>query len=150
VREGRAYSKRKMSLFSKLKEMKILLVDDDKWIRDSLSLFFEREGYLLVACESEEEGLEKLEDQTYVIIIVDYRLPGMDGLAFFKRIEKTHPDPTKILLTAYKENKIISEATRIGINKFIEKPFTVKTLEESFSKVTEKREEKIRNHPLPG
>ncbi len=132
-----------MSLFNKLKEMKILLIDDDQWIRESLSLFLKSEGYLLVACETAEEGLETLRDETYDIIIVDYKLPGMDGMEFFKRIEGSHPDSMKILLTAYKENKIISEATRIGVNDYIEKPFTVETLERSFSKFFEKREEKI-------
>lgn len=132
-----------MCFSSKLREMKILLIDDDKWIRDSLSLFFESEGCLLVACETGEEGLETLRDQAYDIIIVDYKLPGMDGLEFLKRIEGAHPGSMKVLLTAYKEDKVISEATRIGVDDFIEKPFTAKTIEESLSRLIERQEKKI-------
>lgn len=131
-------------------KMKILLIDDDKWIRDSLNLFLKSEGYFLVACESGEEGLEKLRDETFNIIIVDYKLPGIDGLDFFKRIKGLHPDSMKILLTAYKENGIIYDATRIGVNEFIQKPFKIKTLQDSLSKFVEKREEKVRNHLLRG
>jgi DNA-binding NtrC family response regulator len=139
-----------MYFSTKLKELKILLIDDDKWVRDSLSLFFESEGYLLVACETGEEGLETLRDQTYDIIIVDYKLPGMDGLEFLKKIEKPYPGSMKVLLTAYKEDKIVAEATRIGVDDFIQKPFTAKMIEESFSRLIEKREQKIRSPQLPG
>jgi CheY-like chemotaxis protein len=131
-----------MCFSRRLKEMKILLIDDDKWIRDSLSLFFEGEGYLLVACETGEEGLETLRDQTYDIIIVDYKLPGMDGLEFLRRIEELHPGSMKVLVTAYKEDKVIAEANRIGVDDFIEKPFTAKTIEESLSRLIEKQEQK--------
>ncbi|NWG04211.1 MAG: response regulator [Syntrophaceae bacterium] len=132
-----------MCFFSKLRELKILLIDDDKWIRDSLSLFFESEGIFLVACETAEEGLETLRDQTYDIIIVDYKLPGMDGLEFLKRVKESHPGSMKVLLTAYKEDKVVAETNRIGVDDFIEKPFTAKTIEESLSRLIEKQEQKI-------
>jgi len=90
-----------MELFSKLKEMKILLIDDDEWIRDSMRLFFEGEGCHLLALKTAEEGLEALKSKTYDIIIVDYRLPGMDGLKFPKLIQGSNPNAKKILITAY-------------------------------------------------
>ena len=127
----------KVDLFGKLKEMKMLLIDDDEWIRDSLSLFFEGEGCHLVAVETAEEGMEELKRQDYDIIIVDYRLPGMDGLDFFKRIKKLYPSVKKILITAYGNNALVSEAAQLGIHDFIEKPFTTQTIETSLSKVIE-------------
>ena len=60
-----------MNLFSKLKKMKILLIDDDEWIRDSLSVFFESEGCHLEAFESAEEDLGVLNEKIYKIIIDD-------------------------------------------------------------------------------
>jgi CheY-like chemotaxis protein len=54
-----------MDLFSKLKKMRILLIDDDEWIRDSLSLYFEGEGCHLFALETAEEGIEALKGQNY-------------------------------------------------------------------------------------
>ena len=117
--------------------MKILLIDDDEWIRDSLGLYFEDEGCQLFALETAEEGIEALKDQNYDIIMVDYRLPGMDGLEFLKRIQKTQPNALKVLITAYKSKGVVSEALKIGIQDFIEKPFTTKTIKGSLTRLIE-------------
>jgi DNA-binding NtrC family response regulator len=124
-----------MDLFEKLKEMRMLLIDDDEWIRDSLSLFFEGEGCHLSALETAEEGMEALKKQDYDIIIADYKLPGMDGLEFLSRIQDSHPDVMKILITAYGSEEVVSEAKRLGAMDFIQKPFTSETVEESLSRL---------------
>jgi DNA-binding NtrC family response regulator len=129
-----------MELFGKLRHMKILLIDDDEWIRDSLGLYFEGEGCHLLAVETAEEGVDALKKQNYDIVMVDYRLPGMDGLEFLKRIQKTKTLAMKVLVTAYRNEEVVSEAANMGIHDFIEKPFTIKTIEESLSKLIEKRE----------
>jgi len=128
-----------MDLFSKLKEMKIILIDDDKWIRDSLSIFFEYEGCHLLAFETAEEAMEELKMHDCDIIIVDYKLPGMDGLALLKRIQDSHLDAMKILITAYRSEVVISEAINMGVKEIIEKPFTSKIIEATLSRLIEAR-----------
>ena len=130
----------KVDLFGKLKEMKMLLIDDDEWIRDSLSLFFEGEGCHLVAVETAEEGMEELKRQGYDIILVDYRLPGMDGLEFLEQIKDSHPDALTILITAYGSKDVFLKARKIGVQSFIDKPFTIRTIEDSLSRLIKKRE----------
>ena len=130
-----------MDLFSKLRTMDILLIDDDEWIRDSLSIFFEGEGCHLTALETAEEGMEALKGQNYDIVITDYRLPGMDGLEFLKRIQDMQPHAMKVLITAYGSGEVVSEANKIGIHDFIEKPFTTKTIEASLSRLVNAREQ---------
>ena len=93
--------KGRMDLFKKLRKMKTLLIDDDKWIRDSMNLFFESEGCHLTVLESAEEGLEIFRNNDYDIIIADYYLPGMDGIEFFRQIQDSHGNAIKILITAY-------------------------------------------------
>jgi DNA-binding NtrC family response regulator len=132
-----------MDLFSKLKKMRILLIDDDEWIRDSLGIYFEGEGCQLLALETAEEGLEVLKKQDCDIVMVDYRLPGMDGLEFLKRIQKTQPHALKVLITAYRSEEVVSAALKMGIQDFIEKPFTTKTIEECLSRVIENHEQEI-------
>ncbi|MEJ2727741.1 MAG: response regulator [Deltaproteobacteria bacterium] len=122
-----------MDLFARLKTMKILLVDDDEWIRDSLRIFFEAEGCHIVALETAEEAMKELTCQDYDIIITDYRLPGMDGVEFFKQIKNSHPDSIKILITAYKSDVVVSEAKKAGVQHLIAKPFTSETIEASLS-----------------
>jgi DNA-binding NtrC family response regulator len=131
-----------MDLVDKLKGMKILLIDDDEWIRDSLSLFFELEPCAFRALETAEQGLKELESKDYDIIILDYRLPGMNGLEFLKRIQGTHPKVIKILITAYGSKEIFSQAIELGVHDFIDKPFSTKAIEDSLSRLTKEREEK--------
>jgi DNA-binding NtrC family response regulator len=130
-----------MDLYNKLREMKMLLIDDDEWIRDSLSIFFEGEGCQIKALETAEEGLEALKKQSYDIIIVDYRLPGMDGLDFLKRIKDTTPSVMKILITAYGSENVVTDAKQMGIQDLIEKPFTTKTIEASLSRLIGKHDQ---------
>ena len=77
-------------------------------------------------------------------------LPGRDGLEFFKRIQESHPRAMKILVTAYAEAAVVSKAVSIGIENFIEKPFTSKTIEESLLRIIEEEKQKNGSPILPG
>ena len=105
-----------------------MLIDDDEWIRDSLTLFFESEQCHLNAVETAEEGLESLRNQRYDIIITDYWLPGMNGLKFFKRIFETSRDAIKILITAHGSPEISEEAKKLHVHALIAKPFSSDTV----------------------
>ena len=117
-----------MNAFKKLKKIKTLLVDDDEFIRDSLKIAFKAKGCALQVAESAEEGLEAVRGESFDIIISDFRLPGMNGLDFIRQATAIQPDAIRFLITAYRDDHIVSEAVRIGINDFIEKPFSVKKL----------------------
>jgi DNA-binding NtrC family response regulator len=132
----------KMDLFEKLRSMKVLLIDDDEWVRDSLELFFTGEGCDLSALANAEEGMEALKKQRYDIIICDYKLPGMDGLSFFKGIKLSHPDIITVLITAYGNVDLASDAIRIGIDDFIPKPLTTNAIEKSLTRLLEKHGDK--------
>ena len=135
-----------MHLFNTLRKMRILLIDDDEWIRDSLRLYFETEGCQLIALETAEEGLAALRQDSYDIIIVDYKLPGQDGIEFLKHIRNAHSDTIKILITAYKSEPVVSEAKKLGIQGLIEKPFTSETFFGSLSYLIKKREKREEFH----
>ncbi len=124
-----------MNLFVKLKQLKLLLIDDDEWIRDSMRLFFESEGCDLVTLVTAEEALEMIEKQPFDIIIADYRLPGMDGIELFRRIRSSCRCAMKILITAYMNEKVVSAAKKAGVHDLIEKPFNTENIEESLSKL---------------
>ena len=132
-----------MDLFNKLRTMNILLIDDDEWIRHSMGIFFEFEGCDLRTLETAEEGLEELKRQDYKVIIADYGLPGMDGLEFLRRSQKTHPNAMKVLITGYSSREIISEAYKLGVQDVIKKPFTIESIEESLCRLIKEQEQKI-------
>lgn len=120
--------------------MKILIIDDDEWIRDSLRIFFETEGCHVVVLETAEEGLAELKYQNFDLIIVDYKLPGLDGIEFLKRTHDEHSDTMKVLITAYRTDSVISEARKLKIQGFIQKPFTSESLMDSLAHLMAMRE----------
>lgn len=80
------------------------------------------------AAESAEEGFKAIKEEQFDVIISDFRLPGINGLDFLKLASVTHPHAVNILITAYRDEYIFSEAIRMGVTEFIEKPFSVKVL----------------------
>ena len=117
-----------MNAFKKLKKIKTLLVDDDEFIRDSLKIAFKAKGCALQVAESAEEGLKAVKGESFDIIISDFRLPEMNGLDFIRETTVIQPDAIRFLITAYRDDHIVSDAVRKGIHDFIEKPFSVKKL----------------------
>ncbi len=117
-----------MNPFNELKDFKTLLVDDDEFIRDSLKIAFTTKGCSLRVAETAEEGLQAVKEEQFDIIISDFRLPGMNGLDFLKMATATHPAAVNILITAYRDEHMFSEALRMGVTEFLEKPFSVKAL----------------------
>lgn len=129
-----------MDLFSKLKNLKLLIIDDDEWVRDSLCWYFECEGCNILALETAEEGLKVLKKQDFDIIFIDYRLPGINGIEFIKRIQKKHPKALKILITAYGRKEVILEARKAGVQDYIAKPFTSEMVEASLTRLLKNQE----------
>jgi DNA-binding NtrC family response regulator len=115
--------------------MRLLLIDDDEWVRDSLRLFFESEGCQIVALETAEEGLNATMNRNFDIIIVDYRLPGMDGIEFIKHLPANQAGTLKVLITAYGSEDLFLKAKQSGFNEFIPKPFTTEIIEESLKRL---------------
>ena len=117
-----------MNPFNELQNFKTLLVDDDEFIRDSLKIAFTTKGCPIRVAETAEDGLQAIKDEQFDIIISDFKLPGMTGLDFLKLATVTQPQAVNILITAYRDEYCFSEAIRIGVTEFIEKPFSVKAL----------------------
>ena len=114
---------------------KILLVDDDERIRDSLRMFFEDHGHSFRSVGSSERALEDLVRNTYDIIIMDYKLPGMNGLELLGRIRETHPAAAKIFITAYSREGLFAQAKEAGAVGFIRKPLTAEKIEECLARI---------------
>ena len=129
-----------MDFFSELKNLRVLLVDADEWIRHSLGLFFEGEGCHILTLETAEEGMAAAKEQEFDIIITDYRLSGMDGLEFLRLIRGISPKAKRILVTAYGNEDVVTRARKIGIQDFIRKPFTSSALEASLKRMVQHQE----------
>ena len=127
-----------METFHLLTQMKTLLVEDDQMIREAIQMAFFKKGCSLQAAESAEEGLRILEKERFDIIISDFRLPGIDGLEFFKKATVCQPDTVKVLISAYADADVISQAYRIGVHFFLQKPFSFMKLLKNLTQQIEK------------
>jgi DNA-binding NtrC family response regulator len=113
----------------KLKNRQILLVDDDAWIRDAMSLYLSNEGCRVVTAESAEEGLAILKENQFDVLVCDYQLPDQDGLFFFEAARRMGVRVPMILITAYGSKQLYAAAECIGVDIFIDKPFNAYTIE---------------------
>jgi DNA-binding NtrC family response regulator len=123
-----------------LARKKTLLVEDDQLIRNALQMAFVKKGCPLQTAESAEEGLRALEKESFDIIISDFRLPGIDGLEFFKQAVICQPDTVKVLISAFADADVITRAYGIGVHFFLQKPFTFMTLLKTLTQQLEKHD----------
>lgn len=128
---------RTVDLYSWLQATKIMLVEDDEWVRSALNFFFESEGCRIMVQETAAEGIAALRQESHDIILADYRLPDMDGLEFLRQVHGFHPPAVEILLTAYKDEAQVREARELGLHDLIEKPLSPRALEASLLRVYE-------------
>ena len=131
-----------MKTFSRLKNLKTLLVDDDEMIRNALDIAFKSKGCCLKVYENAEKGLQALEKERFDIIICDFMLPGMDGLEFFKLVNNYPSHILKILISGYGNKDLSSKSSKIGVHAFIQKPFSVKQLINSLVHLVEDHQNK--------
>lgn len=102
--------------------MKILIVDDEKTIRDSLQLILNEEGYETDTSSDGKDALEKIENEMIDVVITDIKMPNLDGMELLNRAGKISPDTFFILMTAYASVKTAIEALREGAYDYLIKP----------------------------
>jgi nucleotide-binding universal stress UspA family protein/ActR/RegA family two-component response regulator len=105
------------------RDFRILVVDDELIVRDSIKEWLEDEGYTVDMAESGPEALDKLSIQPYHLMLTDIKMPGMDGVELLKRAHKSFPDLTVIMMTAYATVETAIEALKIGALDYLLKPF---------------------------
>ena len=102
---------------------KILVVDDELIVRESLGGWLERDGHMVDKAASGEESLEKFEKTRYDIILLDIKMEGMSGLEVLKRVKEIDPDVSVVMITAYGSIPSAIEAMKSGAYEYLLKPF---------------------------
>lgn len=101
----------------------LLIIDDEKSLRSVLKVLLETEGFRIEEAKSGLEGLEKVQKTEYDAIILDLRLPDIDGIDVLERVMEKSPSTKVILLTAYGSIKNAVEAIKRGAYDYLTKPF---------------------------
>src|SRR5215470_20165334 len=107
----------------------ILVVDDERDIRESLRGILEDEGYRVLLAESGEACLEQLKKRSPEVVLLDIWLPGIDGLDTLERIKQIEDGPEVIMISGHGTIETAVRATKLGAFDFVEKPLSLeKTL----------------------
>lgn len=103
--------------------MKILLVEDEKMTRISLTGTLRKEGYDVVPCPDGTTGISALEADHFDVVLTDLNLPGSNGLAILARCRELRPETKVVIMTAFASTETAVEALRLGAHDYMTKPF---------------------------
>jgi len=123
----------------------ILVIDDDKVMRDACQQILTRQGYRVELAASARQGLALLEKVSYDAILLDLVMPDLDGLETLKKIRAVDPESEVIIITGYGTIQSAVESIKAGAFHFLSKPFTPDDLRHLVGRALEKRRVNLEN-----
>lgn len=121
-----------------MKAKSVLIVDDEKNIRMTLSQALEILELNIETAINGEEALALIKEKGFGLILLDLKMPGMDGMEVLRWIRETRPDIKVIIITAHGTIDSSVEAMKLGAVDFIQKPFAPKEIRELVRKVLDR------------
>jgi two-component system response regulator AtoC len=118
----------------------ILIVDDDEVMCRTLSDVLEKMSYEVTTVQTGEDALYPLQEGIFDLILLDIKLPDMNGLSVLKKIRKIDSDPFVVMMTAYADVKTAVAAMKAGAYDYINKPFEIEELKLTIKKALEAKE----------
>lgn len=109
----------------------ILIVDDQMGIRLLLNEVFKKEGYHTLTAANGKQALQMAEESYLDMVLLDMKIPGMDGIEILKNLKTIQPDIQVIMMTAYGELDLIEESIVNGASCYFTKPFDVFEIREA-------------------
>jgi len=113
---------------------RILIVDDDRSIRETFEQHLGRSGYEVATAQSAEEGLAQLAEFEPGLVVTDVRMPGMDGIEFLKRVRSEVSDLDVIVITAFDDMKTAVNAMKAGAYDYLVKPLDLDQIDLLFER----------------
>lgn len=108
-----------------ISHVRVLVVDDDSVITDLLRVHLERQGYTVTVASNAAEGLKRIAEERYHLVVSDVEMAEMNGIEFLQRIREEQPAIGVIIMTGFPENHPRIMATRAGADGYIPKPFSL-------------------------
>lgn len=120
-------------------EDKILVVDDEQSMREFLEIMLKKEGYKVSLASNGEEVLKYIDKDIFDLVLLDIRMPKMDGIAVLKKIKSASPETVVIMITAYASADTAIKAMKEGAYDYITKPFKVDEIKLIIKNALEKK-----------
>jgi len=121
-----------------MKKANILIVDDEIDLLETLGDIFENKGYNVTMVEDGNKAIELLKKKYFDIILMDLKMPGINGVESFKEVKRLHPSAAVIMMTAGSVGEEIKEALGAGVEAIVDKPFNVKKLVSTIESILER------------
>ena len=112
------------------KHLDILVLDDEPIVCARLKPSLEKEGYRLETFTDSKLAMQRLEEKFFDIVVTDFKMPGMDGMALLKFIRKRWPETRVIIISGFATVDVTREAFQMGVQDVIAKPFKIAQLKE--------------------
>jgi len=129
---------------------RILIIDDEESIRDSVGQVLEKEGYGVGSAVSGQEGLSLFGKKAFQVVYLDLKLPGIKGLDVLSQIKEPSPETPVIIITGYASIESAVEAMKRGAFDYLTKPFTPEEVRVTTRKALESRRLLLENISLRG
>jgi len=123
----------------------VLIVDDEKVMRESLAEWLQEDGYKVLTAESGMDALRVIADAKPLVAVVDIKMPGMDGITLLRKVREQYPDLLVIMVTAFATIDNAVQAMKEGAYDFITKPFPPEKLSNLLHHVFEHQQLKREN-----
>jgi two-component system nitrogen regulation response regulator NtrX len=123
-----------------VKKRRVLVIDDEKAIRETLSAILADEGYAVTAVESGEEGLRRLVEESYDLVFLDVWLRDRDGLSLFEATDGRLRDVPVVMISGHANVETAVRAVRLGAYDFLEKPLSLDRVVLTAQKAIERRD----------
>ena len=114
---------------------KILVIDDEQSIRDLLDTLLRRKGYDVVLAESGQKGLEIFRRERPDVLVLDLKMPGMDGLTVLQQVHSLNPTQPVIILTGAGTPEAERQARALGVTEYVEKEFSLHLLGDALKRL---------------
>lgn len=123
-----------------MKTANILIVDDEKVIQDSCEQILKKEGYKVKVASDGKEAMHMFKEELFHVVILDIKLPGMDGIEVLSKIKEESPETPVIIMTGFASIESAVDALKSGAFDYLSKPFTPEELRISVRKALENRQ----------
>jgi len=117
----------------------ILIIDDEKSMREFLSIMLEKEGYRTIAIDNGNDALKFIKDNDYDLIITDIKMPKITGIDILRESMTLHQNTPVIMITAFASTEVAVEAMKLGAHDYITKPFNVDEIKIIIKNAIEKK-----------
>ncbi len=119
----------------------VMIVDDEVELLDSLQRVFRRRNLNTVTVDSGQKALAMLEERLVDVMVLDVKMPGMDGIEVLRRVKSKHPSIQVILLTGHPSVKAATEGIKLGASEYLKKPPNIDELVTTIARLFRERQE---------